>query len=71
MARTTGVVDDDERWARAESILADKPTPAAAHQVRRQRATLWLLAGAVAVLGAAVGLLVAIAALAHGGIEVS
>ena len=67
MARTTDAVDDDERWARAESILADKPTPAAAHQIRRQRAMLWLLAGAVAVLGAAVGLLVALLLRHHRG----
>jgi hypothetical protein len=58
MAWTNGIVDDDERWARADSILAKNPTPSAEQQMRRMRRSLWLVVVALTLLGLSLGLLV-------------
>ena len=65
MLDSAGAVTDEERWAQAESILANNPTPTAAARVRRVRAMLWLSVAGLLVLGLAVGVL-AVVLFGHG-----
>jgi hypothetical protein len=57
---SAGAVTDEERWAQAESILANNPTPSAEARTRRVRTMVWLSVVGVVVLSAAVGVLAAV-----------
>ncbi|MGZ4572223.1 MAG: hypothetical protein ACXVXU_15235, partial [Blastococcus sp.] len=65
MLGTAGAGTDEERWAQAESILANNPTPSAQAQVRRVRTMLWLLLVGTMVLGLGLGVL-AVVLFGHG-----
>ncbi|MGZ4509659.1 MAG: hypothetical protein ACXVX0_20640 [Blastococcus sp.] len=65
MLGTAGAGTDEERWAQAESILANNPTPSAEARIRRVRTMLWLFVVGMLVLGLAVGVL-AVVLFGHG-----
>jgi hypothetical protein len=51
---------DDERWAQAESILADRPTDDARRRQQRRRTLLWVLVVAITVLALGLGALLVV-----------
>jgi hypothetical protein len=51
---------DEERWAQAESILAQRPTDAARDRMRRRRTTFWLLVVAVTMVSLGLGALLVV-----------
>ena len=65
MLGSAGAETDEERWAQAESILAENPTPSATARIRRVRTMLWLSVVGTTVLGLAIGVL-AVVLFGHG-----
>ena len=65
MLGSAGAETDEERWAQAESILAENPTPSATARIRRVRTMLWLFVVGTTVLGLAIGVL-AVVLFGHG-----